>query len=241
MADLEEQLKAADAAGARYKMIATDGVFSMDGIIANLKAICDLADKYNALVMVDDSHASGFIGEHGRGTPEYCGVEGRIDILTSTLGKALGGGAGGFTAAKEEVVDMLRQRSRPYLFSNSLPPALVAGTMKALELIGAGGALRQKLMDNADYFRAGMEKAGFDLVPGHHPIVPVMLGEAKVAQDMSAKLLERGIYAIGFFFPVVPKGKARIRAQMSAAHTRDQLDQAIKAFIEVGKELGVID
>jgi len=240
MADLEKQLKAADGAGARYKMIATDGVFSMDGIIANLKAICDLADKYDALVMVDDSHASGFIGEHGRGTPEVCGVEGRIDILTSTLGKALGGGAGGFTAAKQEVVDMLRQRSRPYLFSNSLPPALVAGTMKALELIGAGGSLRQKLMDNADYFRAGMEKAGFDLVPGHHPIVPVMLGDAKVAQDMSAKLLERGIFAIGFFFPVVPKGKARIRTQMSAAHTRGQLDQAITAFTEVGKELKII-
>ena len=191
--------------------------------------------------MVDDSHASGFIGDHGRGTPEVCGVEGRIDILTSTLGKALGGGAGGFTAAKQEVVDMLRQRSRPYLFSNSLPPALVAGTMKALDLIGDGDDLRQKLTSNAEYFRAGMEKAGFDLVPGHHPIVPVMLGDAKVAQAMSAKLLERGIYAIGFFFPVVPKGKARIRTQMSAAHTKDQLDQAITAFTEVGKELGIID
>ncbi len=241
MADLEEQLKAADAAGARYKMIATDGVFSMDGIIANLKGICDLADKYNALVMVDDSHASGFIGKHGRGSPEFCGVEGRIDILTSTLGKALGGGAGGFTAAKQEVVDLLRQRSRPYLFSNSLPPALVAGTMKALELIGEGEGLRKTLMDNAEYFRTGMEKAGFDLVPGHHPIIPVMLGDAKVAQEMSAKLLEKGIYVIGFFFPVVPTGKARIRAQMSAAHTREQLDQAIAAFTEVGKELGVID
>jgi glycine C-acetyltransferase len=240
MADLEAQLKAADEAGARYKMIATDGVFSMDGIIANLPGICDLADKYDALVMVDDSHASGFIGDHGRGTPEHCGVEGRIDILTSTLGKALGGGAGGFTAAKREVVDMLRQRSRPYLFSNSLPPALVAGTMKALDLIAQGEALRKKLMGNAAYFRKGMEKAGFDLVPGHHPIIPVMLGEARVAQAMAAKLLERGIYVIGFFFPVVPKGKARIRAQMSAAHTKEQLDQAITAFTEVGRELGVI-
>ena len=240
MVDLEAQLKAADAAGARFKMIATDGVFSMDGIVANLSAICDLADKYDALVMVDDSHASGFIGAHGRGTPEVCGVEGRIDILTSTLGKALGGGAGGFTAAKQEVIDMLRQRSRPYLFSNSLPPALVAGTLAALDLIGEGDALRKKLMDNAAYFRTGMEKAGFDLVPGHHPIVPVMLGDAKVAQAMSAKLLERGIYVIGFFFPVVPEGKARIRTQMSAAHTTEQLDKAIAAFTEVGRELGTI-
>ncbi|MCH8172979.1 MAG: aminotransferase class I/II-fold pyridoxal phosphate-dependent enzyme, partial [Proteobacteria bacterium] len=175
-----------------------------------------------------------------RGTPEQCGVEGRIDILTSTLGKALGGGAGGFTAAKREVIDMLRQRSRPYLFSNSLPPALVAGAIKALDLIKQGDALRKKLMDNAAYFRKGMEKAGFDLVPGNHPIIPVMLGEARVAQDMAAKLLERGIYVIGFFFPVVPRGKARIRAQMSAAHTTEQLDQAITAFSEVGKELGVI-
>ncbi len=240
MADLEEKLKAADGEGARYKMIATDGVFSMDGIIANLPGICDLADKYKALVMVDDSHASGFIGKHGRGTPEFCGVEGRIDILTSTLGKALGGGAGGFTAARGEVIDMLRQRSRPYLFSNSLPPALVAGTAKALDLIAAGGGLRAKLEENASYFRKHMEAAGFDLVPGHHPIIPVMLGEAKLAQEMAAKLLERGIYVIGFFFPVVPKGKARIRAQMSAAHTPEQLDTAIAAFIEVGKELGVI-
>ena len=240
MADLEEQLKAADEAGARFKMIATDGVFSMDGIIADLPGICDLADKYGALVMVDDSHASGFIGDHGRGTPEHCGVEGRIDILTSTLGKALGGAAGGFTAARQEVVDMLRQRSRPYLFSNSLPPALAAGTIKALDLIGNGDALRQRLMDNAAYFRNGMEKAGFDLVPGRHPIIPVMLGDATLAQGMAAKLLERGIYVIGFFFPVVPKGKARIRTQMSAAHSRDQLDQAIAAFTEVGKELGVI-
>lgn len=240
MADLENQLKAADDAGARYKMIATDGVFSMDGIIANLKAICDLADKYDALVMVDDSHASGFVGKHGRGTAEHCGVEGRIDVMTSTLGKALGGGAGGFTAAKQPVVDLLRQRSRPYLFSNSLPPALVAGTMKALDLIGEGDQLRKKLMDNAVYFRKGMEAAGFDLVPGNHPIIPVMLGDAKVAQEMSARLLEKGIYVIGFFFPVVPEGKARIRTQMSAAHTTEQLDQAIAAFAEVGKELGVV-
>ena len=240
MAGLETQLKQADADGARYKMIATDGVFSMDGIIANLRGICDLADTYNALVMVDDSHASGFIGKHGRGTPEFCGVEGRIDILTSTLGKALGGGAGGFTAAKQEVIDLLRQRSRPYLFSNSLPPSLVGGTSKALDLIKDGDGLRAKLQENTEYFRAGMTRAGFDLVPGHHPIIPVMLGEATLAQDMASKLLEKGIYVIGFFFPVVPKGKARIRTQISAAHTSAQLDQAIEAFTEVGRELGVI-
>ncbi len=212
----------------------------MDGIIANLGGICDLADKYGALVMVDDSHASGFIGAHGRGTPEHCGVEGRIDILTSTLGKALGGGAGGFTAARQDVVDLLRQRSRPYLFSNSLPPALVAGTIKALDLIAKGDMLRAKLQENALYFRAGMEAAGFDLVPGQHPIIPVMLGEAKLAQEMSARLLERGIYVIGFFFPVVPKGQARIRTQMSAAHRPEQIDRAIEAFTKVGRELGVI-
>ena len=240
MKDLEAQLKQADADGARYKMIATDGVFSMDGIIANLEGICDLADQYDALVMVDDSHASGFIGKHGRGTPEFCGVEGRIDILTSTLGKALGGGAGGFTAARQEVVDLLRQRSRPYLFSNSLPPSLVGGTSKALDLIRDGDGLRAKLQENAEYFRAGMTSAGFELVPGHHPIIPVMLGDAKLAQAMAAKLLDKGIYVIGFFFPVVPQGKARIRTQMSAAHTSAQLDQAIEAFTDVGKELGVI-
>ena len=240
MADLEAQLKQAEADGARYKMIATDGVFSMDGIIANLKGICDLADKYNALVMVDDSHASGFIGKHGRGTPEFCGVEGRIDILTSTLGKALGGGAGGFTAAKQEVVDLLRQRSRPYLFSNSLPPSLIGGASKALDLIQDGDALRSRLLENAGYFRDGMKSAGFELVPGHHPIIPVMLGEAKLAQAMAAKLLDKGIYVIGFFFPVVPKGKARIRTQISAAHTKEQLNEAIEAFRQVGRELGVI-
>jgi glycine C-acetyltransferase len=240
MKALEAELEKADAEGARFKMIATDGVFSMDGIIANLKGICDLADKHGALVMVDDSHASGFIGKNGRGTLERCGVEGRIDILTSTLGKALGGGAGGFTAAKAEVVELLRQRSRPYLFSNSLPPALVGGTLKALELIKGGGALRQKLMANAAYFRKGMDRAGFTLTPGEHPIVPVMLGEAKLAQEMAARLLERGIYVIGFFYPVVPEGKARIRTQMSAAHTKEQLDAAIAAFTAVGKELKVI-
>ncbi len=240
MADLEAQLQAANAAGARYKMIATDGVFSMDGIIANLKDICDLADKYDALVMVDDSHASGFIGEHGRGTPEYCGVEGRIDILTSTLGKALGGASGGFTAAKQEVVDLLRQRSRPYLFSNSVPPALVSASMKVLDLLKDGDDLRAKLRYNAKRFRAGMEKAGFTLVPGEHPIIPVMLGDAKLAQEMAVKLLEEGVYVIGFFYPVVPKGQARIRTQMSAAHTPEQIDFAIAAFIRVGRELGVI-
>jgi glycine C-acetyltransferase len=240
MADLEAQLIAADEAGARHKMIATDGVFSMDGIIADLKSICDLADKYNAMVMVDDSHALGFVGENGRGTPEYCGVEGRIDILTGTLGKALGGASGGFTAAKQPVIDLLRQRSRPYLFSNTLPPAITAASLKALELVANGNGLREKLRANAKQFREGMEAAGFTLVPGEHPIIPVMLGDAKLAQDMANKMLEEGVYVVGFFFPVVPKGKARIRTQMSAAHTPEQIDQCIAAFTKVGKELGVI-
>lgn len=240
MNSLEEELKKADAEGARFKMIATDGVFSMDGTIANLRGVCDLADKYNALVMVDDSHASGFLGKRGRGSVEHCGVEGRVDILTSTFGKALGGGAGGFTAAKTEVVELLRQRSRPYLFSNSLPPALVAGTLKALELIENGDELRRKLWGNASYFRTGMTKAGFHLLSGEHPIVPVMLGDAKLAQEFAARLLDQGVYAIGFSYPVVPEGQARIRCQISAAHTHDQLDRAIAAFTVVAKGLKVI-
>ncbi len=240
MVDLESKLKEADAAGARHKMIATDGIFSMDGTVAKLPEICDLADKYNAIVMLDDSHATGFMGAGGRGTPEHCGVEGRIDIITSTMGKALGGAMGGYTAASAPIVDMLRQRSRPYLFSNTLAPVVAGASLKALELVKAGDGLRQQLMSNAARFRAGMTEAGFDLLPGEHPIIPVMLGEAKLAQQMAAKLLTEGIYVIGFFFPVVPKGQARIRTQMSAAHTPEQIDRAIAAFTKVGKELGVI-
>jgi len=240
MADLEEKLKEATAAGARRIMIATDGVFSMDGTIANLKGICDLKDKYNALLMVDDCHATGFLGAGGRGSPEYCGVEGRVDILTGTLGKALGGAMGGFTCARQEVVDMLRQRSRPYLFSNSLAPPLVGASLKAIEVAKSGDDLRKRIKDNAAQFRAGMEEAGFTLKPGEHPIVPVMLGDANLAQEMSKKLLDEGIYVIGFFFPVVPKGQARIRTQMSAAHTPEHIDRAIAAFTKVGSELGVI-
>lgn len=240
MAALEEQLKAARADGAKRVMIATDGVFSMDGTIANLKGICDLKDKYEALLMVDDCHATGFLGAGGRGSAEYCGVEGRVDILTGTLGKALGGAMGGFTCARQHVVDMLRQRSRPYLFSNSLAPPLVGASLKAIELAKEGDHLRETLNFNAERFRAGMEAAGFTLKPGVHPIIPVMLGDAKLAQTMAAKLLEEGIYVIGFFFPVVPKGQARIRTQMSAAHTPEHIDSAIAAFTKVGRELGVI-
>ncbi len=240
MADLEAQLLAADEAGARTKMIATDGVFSMDGYVAKLDEICDLADKYGALVMVDDCHATGFMGVTGRGSPEYRGVEGRIDIVTGTLGKALGGALGGFTAASAQVVDLLRQRSRPYLFSTSLAPVITAASLKALDLAQNGEDLRKKLFDNANRFRKGMTKAGFNLLPGEHPIIPVMLGEAKLAQEMAAKLLEEGIYVIGFFFPVVPNGGARIRTQMSAAHTPEQIDFAIEAFAKVGREMGII-
>lgn len=240
MDDLETQLKAADAAGARHKLIVTDGVFSMDGYIANLKAICDLADKYDAMVMVDDCHAHGFMGAKGRGTPEHCGVMGRVDIITGTLGKALGGAMGGFTAARQEVVDLLRQRSRPYLFSNSLAPAIAGASLKALEMVREGDDLRARLFDNAKRFRAGMSAAGFDLLPGEHPIIPVMLGDAKLAQQMAADLMDEGVYVIGFFYPVVPKGKARIRTQMSAAHTPEQIDRAIEAFTKVGKKLGVV-
>ncbi|MBX9597489.1 MAG: glycine C-acetyltransferase [Burkholderiales bacterium] len=240
MQDLEEQLKAADAAGARFKMIATDGVFSMDGIIANLKGICDLADKYNALVMVDDSHATGFTGKHGRGTPEYCGVEGRIDVMTSTLGKALGGASGGYISANKNIIDLLRNRARTYLFSNALAPVITAATLTVLKKVTAADSLREQLERNKKQFRDGMAAAGFDLVPGEHPIIPVMLYDEKLAVDFAQKLLAHGIYVIPFSFPVVPKGKARIRTQMSAKHTPEQIDKAIAAFIVVGKELNVI-
>jgi glycine C-acetyltransferase len=238
MADLEKNLR--EAQGARFRLIATDGVFSMDGIIANLKAICELADQYKAMVMVDDSHAVGFVGEKGRGTHEHCGVMGRVDILTGTLGKALGGASGGYTSARKEIVGWLRQRSRPYLFSNTLMPAIAASSLKALDLLEGSDDLRRKLRENSAYFRAEMHKLGFTLVPGEHPIIPVMLGDAKLASTMADKLLEEGIYVIGFSFPVVPKGQARIRTQMSAAHDRPHLDRAIAAFAKVGKELGVI-
>lgn len=242
MADLRVQLEAADKAGARYKLIATDGVFSMDGIVADLKAICDLADEFNAMVMVDDSHAVGFMGEHGRGTPEYCGVEGRVDIITGTLGKALGGASGGYVAAHESVVELLRQRSRPYLFSNTLAPAIVAASLRVLELLRSaeGHALRQRVHANGARFRTAMAALGFELVPGNHPIVPVMLGDAQVAADMAEALLDEGIYVIGFSYPVVPKGKARIRTQMSAAHTMEHIDDAVAAFERAGRKLHLI-
>lgn len=240
MQALEQSLKDADAAGARFKLIATDGVFSMDGVIANLKGVCDLADKYNAMVMVDDSHAVGFVGEEGRGSHEYCEVMDRVDIITGTLGKAMGGASGGYTSGKKEVVEWLRQRSRPYLFSNSLAPAIVNASLKVLELLAQGGELRATLKDNASYFRQNMEAAGFTCAGADHAIIPVMLGDAKVASDMADKLLAEGIYVIGFSFPVVPKNQARIRTQISAAHTKAQLDKAIEAFTRIGKELGVI-
>ncbi|WP_417616727.1 glycine C-acetyltransferase [Oceanisphaera sp.] len=240
MAELEAQLQQAEADGARFKLIATDGVFSMDGVIANLGAICDLAEQYNAMVMVDDSHAVGFVGEQGRGTPEYCNVMDRVDIITGTLGKALGGASGGYTSGKKEVIDWLRQRSRPYLFSNSLAPTIVAASIKVLDMLKSGDELRNKVRENSAYFRQQMSAAGFTLAGEDHAIIPVMLGDAALAAKMSDKLLERGIYVIGFSFPVVPKGQARIRTQMSAAHSREHLDKAIAAFIEVGQELGVI-
>ncbi len=242
MADLETQLKAARAAGARHILIATDGVFSMDGIIANLTAVCDLADRYQALVMVDDSHAVGFIGANGRGTPEYCGVEGRVDIITGTLGKALGGASGGYISAKQPVIDLLRQRSRPYLFSNSLAPSIAAATLAVLQLLQTpeGAELRRKVAENGVYYRAKMAAAGFKLVPGQHPIIPVMLGDAALAGRMADELLKEGVYVIGFSFPVVPKGQARIRTQMSAAHSRDHIDKAVAAFIKVGRALKAI-
>ncbi|NWK56504.1 glycine C-acetyltransferase [Verrucomicrobiaceae bacterium N1E253] len=239
MEALEEQLKLADAEGKGQKLIATDGVFSMDGVIANLKGVCDLAEKYNAMVMVDDSHASGFMGKTGRGTPEYHQVMDRVDIVTSTFGKALGGASGGFTSGKREIIDLLRQRSRPYLFSNSVAPAIVAATIKVLDMLEASTELRDRLEGNASYFRSGMEQLGFDLAGKDHPIVPVMLGDAALSQVFANKLLERGVYAVGFFFPVVPRDAARIRTQISAAHTREQLDMAIEAFGAVKQELGL--
>ena len=238
MADLETQLKAAQ--GARLRLIATDGVFSMDGIVADLKGICDLADRYDALVMVDDSHATGFMGEHGRGSHEYRGVMGRIDIITGTLGKALGGASGGFTSGRNEIVAWLRQRSRPYLFSNSIPPVTAATTLEVLTRLEHDNDLLIRLHDNARYFRAGLTELGFDLVAGEHPIIPVMLGDARLASTMADRLLTAGIYVIGFSFPVVPKGKARIRTQVSAALTHEQLDRALAAFAQVGRELKVI-
>ncbi|MGI9666091.1 MAG: glycine C-acetyltransferase [Acidimicrobiia bacterium] len=238
MADLERQLE--EASDARFKMIATDGVFSMDGIIANLPAICDLADAHDAIVMVDDSHAVGFIGDTGAGTPEYWGVQERVDIVTGTLGKALGGASGGYTAGPSELVELLRQRSRPYLFSNSLAPVITTTTLETLAVLRESSDLRQRLHSNARRFRQGMEAAGFTLIGADHPIIPVMLGDARLATEMADRLLSRGVYVIGFSFPVVPKGEARIRTQMSAAHSDDHIDAAIDAFTDVGRELGVV-
>ena len=236
--ELEARLR--EASGARVKLIVTDGVFSMDGVIARLKDICDLADRYGALVMVDDSHATGFMGPGGRGTPEHRQVLGRIDIITSTLGKALGGGAGGFTAARREIVAWLRQRSRPYLFSNSIPPVIAATTLRVLDLVESGDELRAILRRNTTHFRGRMTEAGFTIAPGEHPIAPVMIGDAALAARFAEHLLERGVYVIGFSYPVVPMGKARIRTQMCAGHTLEQLDRAIDGFVSVGRELGVI-
>ena len=240
MNDLEAQLKAASENNHRFKIIVTDGVFSMDGIVANLKGICDLAEKYDAIVMVDDSHATGFIGKTGRGTHEANDVIGRIDIITSTLGKALGGAMGGFTSGKKKIIDMLRQRSRPYLFSNSLAPGIVGAATKVLDIISKDTSLRDKVMENAQYFRKEMKSKGFDIPDGDSAIVPVMLYDAVLSQKMAEKLMDEGIYVIGFFYPVVPKDKARIRVQLSAAHTKEHLDKAIVAFEKVGKELGII-
>ncbi|MCL6217932.1 glycine C-acetyltransferase [Zunongwangia pacifica] len=241
MADLEAQLKAANENGARFKLIVTDGVFSMDGLVAPLDEICDLADKYDAMVMIDECHATGFIGEKGIGTLEEKGVLGRVDIITGTLGKALGGAMGGYTTAKKEIIEILRQRSRPYLFSNSLAPSIVGASLKVFEMLEKDDSLRNKLKENTKYFKQGIKDAGFDIIDGDAAIVPVMLYDAKLSQDMADKLLEEGIYVIGFFYPVVPKEKARIRVQLSAAHQKKHLDKAIAAFTKVGKELGVID
>lgn len=240
MQDLEAQLQAATSAGARFKIIVTDGVFSMDGSIAPLNEICDLADKYDALVMVDESHSTGFMGKNGRGTHELHDVMDRIDIITSTLGKALGGASGGFTSGRKEIIDMLRQRSRPYLFSNTLAPSIVGASIKVLDMISETTELRDKLEANTQYFREKMDKLGFDITPGTHPIVPVMLYDAKLSQDFAQQMLEEGIYVIGFYYPVVPQGKARIRVQISAGHNQEHLDKAIAAFEKVGKNLGVI-
>tara|TARA_R110002020_G_scaffold39547_8_gene117416 strand:- start:16 stop:1212 length:1197 start_codon:yes stop_codon:yes gene_type:complete len=241
MEDLEKQLIVANEKGARFKIIVTDGVFSMDGLVAPLDKICDLADKYDAMVMIDECHAAGFIGDTGRGTLEEKGVMGRIDIITGTLGKALGGAMGGYTTGKKEIIEMLRQRSRPYLFSNSLAPAIVGASIKVFDMLSSNTSLRDKLAENTAYFKKGMKEAGFDIIDGDSAIVPVMLYDAKLSQQMADMLLEEGIYVIGFFFPVVPKGKARIRVQLSAAHSKAHLDKAINAFIKIGKKLGVID
>ena len=240
MPDLEQQLQDAVAKGSRHRIIVTDGSFSMDGTIAQLDKICDLADKYEALVMVDECHSTGFLGKTGRGTHEYRHVMGRVDIITGTLGKALGGAMGGFTTGRREIIEMLRQRSRPYLFSNTLAPAIVGASLRVLDLLTESTALRDQLEENTRYFRAQMTAAGFDIRPGEHPIVPVMLYDAQLAQDFAAKMLEKGIYVVGFYYPVVPKGQARIRVQLSAAHTRAQLDRALAAFQEVGRELGTL-
>ncbi|WP_396636388.1 glycine C-acetyltransferase [Maribacter sp. R77961] len=240
MDDLEKQLQQANEDGARFKIIVTDGVFSMDGLVAPLDHICDLADKYDAMVMIDECHATGFIGPKGKGTLEEKGVMGRIDIITGTLGKALGGAMGGYTTAKKEIIEILRQRSRPYLFSNSLAPAIVGASIKVFEMLENDTSLRDTLQQNTDYFKKGMKEAGFDIIDGDSAIVPVMLYDAKLSQDMANMLLKKGIYVIGFFYPVVPKDKARIRVQLSAAHTKAHLDFAIKAFIEVGKELKIV-
>ncbi|MFT7172679.1 MAG: glycine C-acetyltransferase [Paracoccaceae bacterium] len=239
LTDLEAQLQAADAAGARHKLITTDGSFSMDGVIADLAGIHALADKYNALVHFDDCHSTGFLGATGRGTHEHCGLMGKIDLTTGTLGKALGGASGGYTSGKKEIIDLLRQRSRPYLFSNSIAPPIVAASLKVLEILTASTELADRVKENTKYFRDNLASTGFEILGEQHPISPVLLGEAELSQQFSAKLLERKIYAIGFFFPVVPQGKARIRTQISAAHTKNHLDQALEAFIEVGRELGV--
>jgi len=239
MADLRSQLEDARKSGCRNIMIATDGVFSMDGFIADLKNICDLADEFDALVMVDDSHAVGFMGDHGRGTPEYCGVIGRVDIITGTLGKALGGASGGYTAARQEIVDLLRQRSRPYLFSNTVAPAIAAAACKTFDMLTESTALRDKVHENTAYFRKELSKLGFDVPEGTHPIVPVMLYDAKVAQEFAVRMLQKGVYVVGFFYPVVPMGKARIRTQVSAGHTKEDLDFAVQCFKEVKKEMGI--
>ncbi|RKX30390.1 MAG: glycine C-acetyltransferase, partial [Verrucomicrobia bacterium] len=237
MADLEARLK--EASEARYRIIATDGVFSMDGIIANLAGICDLADRYDAMVMVDDCHAAGFLGKTGRGSPEYCGVQGRVDIITGTLGKALGGASGGYTCSSRPVVELLRQRSRPYLFSNTLAPTITAASIKALDLLESSTELRDRLEDSTAFFRSELQRSGLKIQPGTHPIVPVMIGDAVQAQEMARRLLEEGIYVTGFFYPVVPKGTARIRTQVSAVHSREDLAQAVAAFTKVGRDLGL--
>ncbi len=239
MDDLRAQLIAAREKGAKKILIATDGVFSMDGYIANLPAICDLADEFDALVMVDDSHAVGFMGDHGRGTPEFCGVMDRVDIITGTFGKALGGASGGYTAARQPIVDLLRQRSRPYLFSNTVAPAICAATIRTIELLEESTALRDKVHENARYFRAEMEKLGFDLLPGEHPIVPVMLYDPRTAHEFARRMLEKGVYVVAFCYPVVPKGKDRIRTQISAGHSKEDIDHAVRAFGEVKKEMGL--